>query len=254
MKRIPVSRLSDVALIQELEESVAQDCLEPGGVDELLTAATHRTRGEIEQLMAERFPKPDMKAAVRAIPPAPAQPLTLNAVPIEENPNQPQLIANTESELSPGKVGGPVILGLGHEVPRSDLAEVFVRALKAYAAVLEKRKHAATENPRAPRRQEPGSRHISAHVKRAVRKRDKGQCTYVSESGHRCEARSDLEYDRTLEYARGGEATVSNIRLRCRAHNQLTAEHTFGAGFMLHKRERATDGMTSRSSPILHQP
>jgi len=128
---------------------------------------------------------------------------------------------------------------LGHEVPRGDLAEVFVRALRAYAELLEKRKHAATEHPRAPRRQKPGSRRPSAHVKRAVRKRDKGRCTHVDASGRRCEARSNLQYDHILEYARGGEATVDNIRLRCPAHNRLAAERTYGAGFMQHKIEKA---------------
>jgi len=73
-----------------------------------------------------------------------------------------------------------------------------------------------------------------------VWKRDKGQCTYVSESGKRCESRWDLEFDHEQEYARGGDATVSNIRLRCRAHNQHAAERTFGVEFMNHKREMAT--------------
>ena len=34
------------------------------------------------------------------------------------------------------------------------------------------------------------------------------------------------------EVARGGSAAVSNLRLRCRAHNQYGAERTFGAEFM----------------------
>ncbi len=37
------------------------------------------------------------------------------------------------------------------------------------------------------------------------------------------------------------QATVDGIRLRCRGHNQLEAECTFGAGFMEEKRERARD-------------
>ena len=41
------------------------------------------------------------------------------------------------------------------------------------------------------------------------------------------------------EVARGGAATVSTIRLRCRAHNQYAAECTFGAEFMSRKREAA---------------
>jgi membrane protein involved in colicin uptake len=40
---------------------------------------------------------------------------------------------------------------------------------------------------------------------------------------------------------RGGEATVSNIRLLCRAHNQYEAERTFGAGFMSDKRRAASE-------------
>src|SRR5262252_6829714 len=346
MKRIQVSRLSNEALLQELEESVAQDCphtarqvaligeierrrlYAPAGYPSmyrycighlhLSEAAAYKriwvarvarkhpavlaalAEGRVhlaglhvmakrlkdlepavvdELLTAERFPKSDLKPGVRAIPPAPAQALTLTSASSEECADQPQTIAITENELSPGKVGKTVTLGqvapprpeyarvaplapqrygvqftldqaghdllrqvqdlLGHEVPRSDLAEVFVRALRAYAALLEKKKHAATEHPRAPRRRKPGSRRPSAHVKRAVRKRDKDQCTHVNDAGHRCEARSDLEYDHVIPFARGGEATVDNIRLRCRAHNQDAAERAFGAGFMERKRAEA---------------
>jgi hypothetical protein len=105
---------------------------------------------------------------------------------------------------------------------------------------LEKRKFAATSKPRqaGPRRsQKP--RHIPAHVKRAVQERDQGQCTFVSESGHRCSARRFLEFDHIEPVARGGQATLDNLRLRCRAHNQYEAECAFGTEFMKHKREVA---------------
>jgi hypothetical protein len=36
--------------------------------------------------------------------------------------------------------------------------------------------------------------------------------------------------------ARGGEATVERMRLRCRAHNQYEAERAFGVAFMVRKR------------------
>ena len=61
---------------------------------------------------------------------------------------------------------------------------------------------------RGGRRADPGSRHVAADVKRAVWKRDDGQCTYESESGRRCEARGNLQFDHVKEFARGGEATV----------------------------------------------
>jgi DNA-binding transcriptional MerR regulator len=76
-------------------------------------------------------------------------------------------------------------------------------------------------------------------VKRAVWARDSGRCTFVSETGRRCPARKCLEFDHVDEVARGGEASIAGIRLRCRAHNQYQAECTFGAGFMEQKREEA---------------
>src|SRR5262249_23748192 len=98
----------------------------------------------------------------------------------------------------------------------------------------------ATSRPRKGRKHAAsGTRHVPAHVKRAVWKRDGGQCTFVGESGHPCEARTGIEFDHVRELARGGEATVDGIRLRCRGHNQYTAEQTFGAGFMAAKREEA---------------
>jgi hypothetical protein len=58
----------------------------------------------------------------------------------------------------------------------------------------------------------------------------------VSACGRRCEARKRLEFDHVQAYARGGEATVAGLRLRCRAHNQYEAERTYGPEFMRHKR------------------
>jgi hypothetical protein len=63
----------------------------------------------------------------------------------------------------------------------------------------------------------------------------------VSETGRRCPARARLEFDHVQEVARGGEASVAGIRLRCRAHNQYGAERTFGAAFMRHKRRGAVE-------------
>jgi len=72
-----------------------------------------------------------------------------------------------------------------------------------------------------------------------VWRRDGGQCTFVSDKGQRCEARSRLEFDHTDPVARGGQATVAGLRLRCRAHNQYEAERVFGTGFMQRKRNEA---------------
>src|SRR5437867_8173834 len=45
--------------------------LTPENANDLLTAAAHKTRAEIERLLAEQFPRPDLLAAVQAIHPSP---------------------------------------------------------------------------------------------------------------------------------------------------------------------------------------
>src|SRR5258706_11870204 len=62
-------------------------------IDELLVAATHQTMAAVELLVAERFPKPDMQALVRAIfvPAANPEPAVPAVVPSVE-PNAPNLI------------------------------------------------------------------------------------------------------------------------------------------------------------------
>jgi len=131
---------------------------------------------------------------------------------------------------------------LSHELPSGDVARVLAMALQALIPQLEKRKFAATHQPRPGHRGPSANpRYIAPDVQRAVWERDQGQCTFVSETGHRCEARRFVEFDHALEVARGGEATVEGIRLRCRAHNQYAAEQTFGAEFMRHKRQAAAE-------------
>ena len=83
------------------------------------------------------------------------------------------------------------------------------------------------------------ARTIPARVKRAVWTRDRGQCTFVGANGHRCNATKFLEFDHADPVARGGEASVATMRLRCRTHNQLEAERALGTGFMRDKREAA---------------
>jgi 5-methylcytosine-specific restriction endonuclease McrA len=131
---------------------------------------------------------------------------------------------------------------LGHAVPSGELAQVLDRALDALIEKLEKSRYAATDRPRAqarPARVRPYNRHIPAAVKREVVERDGHRCTFVSETGHRCEATSGLEFDHIRPFAMGGVTSAANLRLCCRDHNQYAAEQEFGCEFMDTKRERA---------------
>jgi 5-methylcytosine-specific restriction endonuclease McrA len=274
---------------------------------ELLEAAEHKCKAEIEALLAQRFPKPDVPTRIDLIAPhrlaeqaaapagGPALPLSpgsvdASSVPaargdIPEPPQHvPEHVGTLPAQHVPEHVGAPLaqhvpehvgtsgerarvrplaperfalqvtIAGstreklryaqelLGHELPSGDVAQVLDRALDALIGRLEKRKFAATSTPRPRRRRaSKGKRHVPADVKRAVWERDGGRCTYVSEKGQRCPARTRLEFDHIDPVARGGEATVEHMRLRCRAHNQYEAERTFGAGFMSGKRRAAAE-------------
>ena len=127
---------------------------------------------------------------------------------------------------------------LGHAVPSGDLAEVLESALDSFVQELEKKKFAKCARTRT-RRGMTNGRYVAADVRRTVSQRDGGQCTFVSDKGKRCEGRVRLELDHIEPVPRGGETTATNLRLRCRAHNQHAADRVFGAGFMDRKRQEA---------------
>jgi 5-methylcytosine-specific restriction endonuclease McrA len=68
------------------------------------------------------------------------------------------------------------------------------------------------------------TRHIPAQVRHSVWLRDKATCTHPG-----CGSQYGLELDHIILFAHGGPHTVENLRLRCRAHNQLHAENELGA-------------------------
>ena len=128
---------------------------------------------------------------------------------------------------------------MSHQNPTGEIVPVLKRAL-ALVSDLEKRKFGATDRP-GPARGATSARHIPAAVKRAVWERDGGRCTYVSDGGQRCPARSMLELDHEIPVARGGGATAENLHVKCRAHNLHAAECALGVDFMSHKRRQARE-------------
>jgi 5-methylcytosine-specific restriction endonuclease McrA len=128
---------------------------------------------------------------------------------------------------------------MSHQLPSREPAKIVHRALELLVKTLTKSRCGATDRPttRRSRSTSQNPRYIPRGVKSRVWERDGGQCTFSSESGHRCPSRDYLEYDHIVPVARGGTATVENLRLRCRAHNQFEAERVYGREFMKHKRE-----------------
>jgi hypothetical protein len=253
-------------------------CLTPENAAELLAAAALKPKAEIEAFLARRFPRSELLPMVERFPTEPrvgsGQTNEALSAPLTSTGCLDSGIDSSSTglslELAPGRVGSRAPRSkvepqahdryafhltmdqhtydrfryaqalLGHQAPSGEIGEVFERALDALIDRLERRKFAATNRP-GPRRPHPSSnpRHIPAEVRRAVWERDQGQCTFVSDVGKRCSSRTRLEFDHIEPLARGGEASVSGIRLRCRAHNQYEADRTFGAAYMARKREVA---------------
>ena len=133
------------------------------------------------------------------------------------------------------------------EIPNGDPAAIVDLALGLLLEKVEKAKLAAATQPRPGTSIRPGtdnaaegsnapSRHVPSEVKRAAWLRDGAQCAFVSARGRRCTETAFLEFHHVEPYARGGPATVANIALRCRRHNQSEAELIFG------RRERGVAG------------
>jgi len=133
---------------------------------------------------------------------------------------------------------------LRHVVPDGSVAEVVDRALTVLLRDLARRKFAETgrakEDGETAKRRPAGhshgttsqTRHIPARIRRAVWRRDGGQCAFVGKAAGRCGERGFLEFHHVHPYAAGGAATIENIALRCRAHNGHEAEVFYGRRFM----------------------
>ena len=223
----------------------------------LLAEATGKGKNDIKKMVARLAPRPDVPATIRKLPaPAPAPAAT------EQQPKVPNAPAQS-TVAGAGPVGAapvtsaprpesnrPIVEPLAperyrlqltmdqqahddlrmlqdmmrREIPDGDPAAIVARALHLLREQVEKKAFAATFKPRHSQGTRLGSRDIPAAVQRTVWRRDGGQCRCVAASGRRCEERSYLEYHHTaVPFVRGGEATVENISLRCRAHNVYEA-------------------------------
>jgi hypothetical protein len=226
---------------------------------ELLLAAVDKTGRQIDELIAERFPRPDVPSDIRPAPELPGErlpPKGLSSPAFPGGMTPPACNERTIMEpLSPGRHRVEFTASselrekleyarslMRHGNPKGDLGIIVERALDLLIPKLEYDRFGKTKRPRKPTAPEQVdaitsddgdngsgvSDEISPAVRHAVAERDGYQCTFCSEDGHRCGARDFLEYDHVIPKARGGKNTVADLRLRCRAHNQLAAREVFG--------------------------
>jgi hypothetical protein len=222
--------------------------------DELLARASHKSKRQIEELIVEMKPKPDVPTVVRKLPPrrspAPSAPRTEQSelrpdgvasqttstpVPQPVKPVEPLAPSRYKVQFTANAAFHDKLRRLCALTGSADLAAVIDQAVTEKLERLEARRFAKTEKPRQKVEDadmSPSSRHIPASVKRAVLERDGNRCSFVDEHGKRCTERTRLEFHHQKTFARGGGHSPDNISLMCRAHNLLLAEEEYCTAFM----------------------
>jgi hypothetical protein len=251
--------LSGIALLVPL--------LTPENRDLVLRRATHRSKREIERLVAELSPRPDVPSVMRKLPQtrraearepqritegapnAGLEPVLGAAVELVPGTVGPQVAPSrtvavaplsparykvqfTASEELHGKLERLTAL-MRSEVPDGDLAAIVERAVTEKLERLEVRRFARSQAPRktvADTETSPTTRHIPAAVRRAVHERDGGRCRFVDERGQRWSEEHRLEFHHRHPFGMGGDHSPGNLSLLCPAHNRHLAEHDYGRG------------------------
>ena len=223
---------------------------------QVLDEAAGLSKRQVQELVARHAPQPDVPSSVRKLPVRSQPPPTAPTPEVAPTPSVVSLAPAASIAVSPAPARPPLVRPLAperyevrftasaetcaklrraqdllrHAVPDGDTAAIVDRALTLLVEHLERRKFAITDRPRSGSSTSRSARRPPADVRRAVSRRDADRCAFVSKDGRRCEERGFLEFHHVVPYAMGGEATVENIQLRCRAHNGYEADLFYGAG------------------------
>jgi hypothetical protein len=73
---------------------------------------------------------------------------------------------------------------------------------------------------------------VPPRVKREVRGRDEGKCTWPLANGATCDSAVRLQVDHVVPRGKGGPSTVANCRILCQAHNLEAARQAYGDAHM----------------------
>jgi hypothetical protein len=121
---------------------------------------------------------------------------------------------------------------LSHARPGASMGEILEAGLDLLLQQHAKRKGLVAKPRKEPPPSDPDSRHVPAHVRRAVWIRDGGRCQFPMGDGRICGSTYQVEIDHIVPWALGGPTTVEKMRLACRGHNQLAARRVFGDAWM----------------------
>ena len=233
-------------------------------VREFLTAENHRelfedvsgrTKLQIREVLAQRFPRADVPASVKRLPALePLSPgryrlqLTLTAEQKEKLELARDLLSHANSSGDLAVVVERALDELisrlekerfGRAQPRPVAAAACAAApapapAAAVAPASAARKTLTDRTPGGeigtsePQASERRRKHIAHQTRRDVLARGGVRCAFVGEDGQRCDARAFLQFHHRQAWARGGDDNADNLELLCSGHNRLLAEKDFG--------------------------
>jgi hypothetical protein len=205
-------------LRQAAPEPVTSAGAPPAAAAETRDAGTQQLRAP--EPAAAPAPTPSPRPAVAAKPSA-VEPLDADSVRLHLTISRDAL-AKLEAARD----------ALSHSRPGASLGEIVEAALDLLLREHAKRKGIVAKPRKEPPPSAPNSRHVPAHVRRAVWTRDGGRCQFRMEDGQICGSTYQVELDHLQAWALGGPTTVEGMRVACRAHNQLAARRVFGDAWM----------------------
>lgn len=221
-----------------------RDYLTPDNQEELLDAASGKSKRRVQEILAAWFPRPDAPPRIRELPEYAG-----SIEPLSARRYMVQFTARDELRQKLERAMGL----MGHRNPGGDIAVVVERALDLLITQLEKERLGKTARPAkrpAGRMTRPG--YVTKAVRREAFERDGEQCSFVDDEGRRCSSRELLELDHARPRARGGTGEASNIRVLCRAHNRGMAEKAFGRAHVeekIHLRRRKRGSRPASTEP-----
>ena len=229
--------------------------------ESLLARAAYKSKRQIEELVAEISPEPDVPTLIRKLPerrekpmPRPSAELGPDQVaspkPKGLRPVEPLAPARYKVQFTASSELHAKLERVRALMPHCDLAAIIDEAVTEKLERLESKRFAKAKKPRKGLEEtdtSPSSRYVPAAVKRAVRERDEGQCAFVQQ-GKRCAERARLQFHHRQAYARGGDHSPENLELMCPTHNIYLAEGEYGKAVM--ERYRPTDGHAREPAPV----
>ena len=149
----------------------------------VLEAARHKSKADVEMLVATLTPQPDVPSCLRRVP---EWDLAAVVRPLASDRYTLQVTISAETHATLLRAQDL----LRYTETGADEAAIIDRALTLLVRQLERAKYGRTDRPRVARLCDPASRQVPAAVRRAVSERDGDRCAFEGAARTTCTRRN----------------------------------------------------------------